>query len=98
MSISGENLRCLIGRLKLNSLFYQINNHKVFHKQKISKSFYRPYRHIDSRFDKCWKPSEEDPYWPSYVFDKVRLYLERPRTQVRSENSIFDIVHNRTIH
>jgi hypothetical protein len=52
-------------------------------------------RHIDSRFDKCWKPSEEDPYWPSYVFDKVRLYLERPRTQVRSENSIFDIVHNR---
>lgn len=55
-------------------------------------------RHIDSRFDKCWKPSEEDPYWPSYVFDKVRLYLERPRTQVRSENSIFDIVHNRTIH
>ncbi|XP_028398028.1 EF-hand calcium-binding domain-containing protein 12-like [Dendronephthya gigantea] len=55
-------------------------------------------RHLDSRFDKSWKPTEEDSYWPSYVLDKVRLYLERPRTQVRSENSIFDVIHNRTIH
>ena len=55
-------------------------------------------RHLDSRFEKSWKPSEEDSYWPSYVFDKVRLYLDRPRTQVRSANSIFDVVHNTTIH
>lgn len=55
-------------------------------------------RHLDSRFEKSWKPTDDDAYWPSYVLDKVRLYLDQPRTQVRSENSIFEVIHNKTIH
>ncbi|XP_046840765.1 EF-hand calcium-binding domain-containing protein 12-like [Xenia sp. Carnegie-2017] len=54
--------------------------------------------HLAPRVRSSWKRSDDDDNWPSYVLDKLRLYVEEPRRQLtRNVNSIFNVVHKTAI-